>query len=652
MAYPWLMLLAALLAVAAQDPQAGNARFEPPSAIHWYRTPDGFAVFVKEPDFCRLTVHPGRPLEGDFRAAFDAAVAAQVKALGALKATHGVKDSVSRQGVPILQQTVEIETKHGTSHAWCVGANPGGRFEFIVYAAGSPATWLARAEDAKAFMTSLSFANAAAPADFKKGDAVEVLFGGQWYKAVVLETAPGKWKIHYEGYGDNWDSWVERDKIRRRDAAPVEPRPAPAPPSEFKAGDRVEVLFGGQWYKAVVLEAGAAKWKIHYEGYGDTWDSWVERDKIRRLEGAAAPAAEPAKDPGTDPIVGELCEASWNGTWYEVKILRAEPPRFLVEWRGYAKEEWLTRDRLRRKGEEKELAPRAGREGDGGGRPPAEMVGKDVEVFWRRTWWPATVLKTDGTRLFIRYITPLKESVREEWAVKERVRAVGGAARHTVAPGAVRGARPLSGLWVWSLPGPSGSIRLQQIAFFEDGRVYHGPPPDGMDHVDWKLWQKTTPDQCGAYGVEGAVLRFEFGGDAEPWADRSFERVDADRIKIAGFDAFRAPAFRKGETLDGLYQYGSSGQAPIDKGFNATVVQYRFKPDGSFDYLKSDAMMDAKDAAGTLEERYKGRYVLEAQTLTLLREGGGVERLSCFPLDDPRDKLVIGLHFVARQKGR
>ena len=47
------------------------------------------------------------------------------------------------------------------------------------------------------------------------GDSVQVNWKGAWYPAKVLEANNGKYKIHYDGYGDNWDEWVGNDRIKK-----------------------------------------------------------------------------------------------------------------------------------------------------------------------------------------------------------------------------------------------------------------------------------------------------------------------------------------------------------------------------------------------------------------------------------------------------
>lgn len=57
--------------------------------------------------------------------------------------------------------------------------------------------------------------------------------------------------------------------------------PAAGSPKTLKSGDKIQVEWHGAWYPATVLEAGGGKWKIHYDGYDNSWDEWVEAKRIK-----------------------------------------------------------------------------------------------------------------------------------------------------------------------------------------------------------------------------------------------------------------------------------------------------------------------------------------------------------------------------------
>ena len=48
--------------------------------------------------------------------------------------------------------------------------------------------------------------------------------------------------------------------------------------------EQVSVLYGSSWWPATVIEKVAGtpeKLKIHYDGWGSSWDEWVTPDRIR-----------------------------------------------------------------------------------------------------------------------------------------------------------------------------------------------------------------------------------------------------------------------------------------------------------------------------------------------------------------------------------
>lgn len=55
---------------------------------------------------------------------------------------------------------------------------------------------------------------------FRRGDTVEVEWQGSWYPAEILNLLNGQYRIHYVGYGSNWDETVGPERIRTQRAAP------------------------------------------------------------------------------------------------------------------------------------------------------------------------------------------------------------------------------------------------------------------------------------------------------------------------------------------------------------------------------------------------------------------------------------------------
>ena len=48
------------------------------------------------------------------------------------------------------------------------------------------------------------------------GSPIDVLWKRSWYRATILAVRPGAYRIHYDGYGPEWDEWVTPSRMRRR----------------------------------------------------------------------------------------------------------------------------------------------------------------------------------------------------------------------------------------------------------------------------------------------------------------------------------------------------------------------------------------------------------------------------------------------------
>lgn len=51
---------------------------------------------------------------------------------------------------------------------------------------------------------------------YRLGDSVLVLWNRKWYAATVIQLGGRNVRIHYDGYGSNYDEWVDGSRIRYR----------------------------------------------------------------------------------------------------------------------------------------------------------------------------------------------------------------------------------------------------------------------------------------------------------------------------------------------------------------------------------------------------------------------------------------------------
>ena len=121
-------------------------------------------------------------------------------------------------------------------------------------------------------------AAAAAPAavGYAVGDGVLVEWRGSWARASIREVRSAEYKVHYEGWGAEWDEVVSPSRVRPLSAGGGLPVAA-----TWNAGDRVQVQWKGAWYPATILEVSGNGYRVHYDGYGANWDEVVAPYRVK-----------------------------------------------------------------------------------------------------------------------------------------------------------------------------------------------------------------------------------------------------------------------------------------------------------------------------------------------------------------------------------
>ena len=97
-------------------------------------------------------------------------------------------------------------------------------------------------------------------------------------------------------------------------------------------GQRLEVIYDGSWYKAETIDADDDQWLIHYVNFDDSWDEWVDADRMRPYQ--PAQFAE-----------GDQVEVHWDtdGQWYPARVLKGWYGLHLVRYDGFdeSSDEWV-----------------------------------------------------------------------------------------------------------------------------------------------------------------------------------------------------------------------------------------------------------------------------------------------------------------------
>ena len=140
--------------------------------------------------------------------------------------------------------------------------------------------------------------------DIAPGARVQVERQGQWYPATVVQpTGDGRFLIHYDNTGDEWNEPVGPERIQ----VPGTPNLA----RDYRPGEKILVEGQGRVALAdVVQQVGPDAWRVHYDGFGAETGENVGPDRMRRAFAGASPH-----------VLGEGLLVDVNGTVLPAKVI-------------------------------------------------------------------------------------------------------------------------------------------------------------------------------------------------------------------------------------------------------------------------------------------------------------------------------------------
>ena len=130
-----------------------------------------------------------------------------------------------------------------------------------------------------------------APVRFKNEvnpERAEAKWSGDWYPVKILEKTAKKAKVHWLEIG--WDApesddWVNLNTIRKISSSPATATTNSAGKSTsqiYSVGETVKVESEGEFYPAKITRYRNGQYFIHYAGYDNSSDEWVEESRIKR----------------------------------------------------------------------------------------------------------------------------------------------------------------------------------------------------------------------------------------------------------------------------------------------------------------------------------------------------------------------------------
>ena len=164
--------------------------------------------------------------------------------------------------------------------------------------------------------------------DLPPGTHVQVARQGQWLPASIVQPQPeGRFLIHYDNAGNEWNEVVGLDRIKTAAGGPTAGATGPA--RDYRPGEKVLVTYQNRLLLAdVVLQVTADTWRVHYDGFGPEAAENVGVDRLRRpFTGASGHA------------VGESLVVEANGQTLPAKVLAVSAAdHWIVRFDGFGPE--------------------------------------------------------------------------------------------------------------------------------------------------------------------------------------------------------------------------------------------------------------------------------------------------------------------------
>ncbi|MGG9971709.1 Tudor-knot domain-containing protein [Ferruginibacter sp. SUN002] len=80
------------------------------------------------------------------------------------------------------------------------------------------------------------------------------------------------------------DTVYSNDKRLLKPKEKKQSKPISTFSNTYKVGDKVMVVWNGDWYPATIIEQKDQQYKITYDGFSSSWDEYVTPDRIKKRE--------------------------------------------------------------------------------------------------------------------------------------------------------------------------------------------------------------------------------------------------------------------------------------------------------------------------------------------------------------------------------
>ena len=107
------------------------------------------------------------------------------------------------------------------------------------------------------------------PKSLEIGTLIEALdVQNLWFPARVVQVQASKVLVHFDGWSNNWDEWIDSQSARLRAHRGWG---TSRMPNDWQQDSIIEALdMQGKWYPSKVLHVSQQSVQVHYQGAGST----------------------------------------------------------------------------------------------------------------------------------------------------------------------------------------------------------------------------------------------------------------------------------------------------------------------------------------------------------------------------------------------
>lgn len=113
--------------------------------------------------------------------------------------------------------------------------------------------------------------------------------------------------------------------------------------SAQKVNEAVEIESSGAWYKGKILKVDGDKYFITYDGWDESWNEWVGRDRLRGFRTEATPS------PLTKFKVGDRVEVEYGMIPAPATVIEVGENKYHIQYDNKLyKSKWVTEREIKK----------------------------------------------------------------------------------------------------------------------------------------------------------------------------------------------------------------------------------------------------------------------------------------------------------------